>query len=1686
MNAKLVRDAIERLRLKLLDLTNRNRLLNFKFSDSSRKFVRIVDELPSALYERLVDEESASRKLYFAALPEPPSPSPQASQPIEAGAARSTFGDGPPKSVSSRAKGDVPRINIVEWARQNGINPEFELPKPSGRIVGRHTDNQIQTLLLPEMLERRLAALREDSVLAQQELGLGTLFVAFGFLEWYESSNGEEPLYSPLFLLPVRIDRELKQHRYRYFIECGEGSDPTINISLRERLARDFSLALPEIGEDDGPEGYMARIEKAIRSQRRWVVRRFAVVGHFSFARLIMYEDLGPDRWGEGTIERNPLVRTLLEGSEASTSESHAPLFDVDEELVERAVPVLISDADSSQFSAIIDAMQGRSFALKGPPGTGKSQTITNLIAAALASGKRVLFVAEKQAALEVVSKRLSDAGLGPYLLELHSTKIQKKRLLQGFDERLKTRSRRADGRLEETLAQLRKTRAELKWYVTLLNSNVGRSGLTLHDVYWSEQRARRHLDTREIALARTLESIGSLELSAYEQVEREQLVERLARAFAVCAETGGNIEAHPMWGLESPGLGATGQDLLRSQLGEWDAALDRLERVIARSATMFACALPQNWLGLHTFSTTVAALPAVLAGTDPAYLSRVRSSDDLELLANLESVTRRRFEARAALATYFEDLESTLGNAQVLDSAASSLAHDLEALGVADVALDEVLVALASKAAELRRTKAALQVLGQATGKSGLQAEMTALLFGELAEATKLVRTVRPDVLRARSLALFEPEAHSVLTQLTAQAHELRKASDSISSEMIVNYQERPEDLKARARVLRETHPMLRLFSGPYRAAKRRFMHSSKSVWRDSVTAAEQLDALADLNIRRAVFEADPRLHRLAGAHSRGLDTPFDVLSGVTEYWRTVRGRWPTLDPIRAPVQQFLLTADSALLDELTTILGVDDLTLVTSFVAKWSASSVDSAASLLQDVQQQLEQVTAAATPLARLRYRTPVLSSSAAWLFAELEALRKADLAAQKLADKGGFRVPAATDAEFKRIESTHAMARAFFSSALPAEMRALLLSEKATVVRSRLQQFGRLIADGLAKCEGIQRDLTENQGLAIDRWLRGVEATDPSVGAMRTRLLEAAGASEEAVDEWAIARDLVREANRGGLDRVAAAVWDGFLAPLKAGKIYQLAYYRSLIRAVTVANPRLPAWTGEHLHALRARLGTLDIDYLKTSRAAVVAGLTQRSVPAGVSHGAVGQWSERSLIEREAGKQKRHIAIRDLMHRAGGAALALKPCFMMSPASVAQFLSPVPQMFDLVIIDEASQMRPEDALGAIARGQQTIVVGDPMQLPPTTFFDAVRDEPDLDEEELEVDTESVLDLALGSFRPSRELLWHYRSKHHSLIAFSNKEFYDERLIVFPSPAQRAEHLGVQHVYVENGLYQASLNAAEAEALVASVGNLMRQCAKSSIGVVAINQPQKELLIERFDRLFAEDDELEAYRTAWQGTLEPFFVKNLENVQGDERDIIVISTVYGPSSVGGSVFQRFGPINSRMGHRRLNVLFTRAKERVIVVTSLRPEDVKLQAGSSPGVIALKRYLEFARSGRLEMGTAGDGGYESPFEAEVAEVLRSLGYHSTPQVGVAGFFIDLGVRHPVNSDHFILGIECDGASYHSAKSARDRDRLRQEILERLGWSLYRIWSTDWFRARSQEIKRLSQHLANLSARTH
>ncbi|WP_168120653.1 DUF3320 domain-containing protein [Paenibacillus sp. HB172176] len=528
-------------------------------------------------------------------------------------------------------------------------------------------------------------------------------------------------------------------------------------------------------------------------------------------------------------------------------------------------------------------------------------------------------------------------------------------------------------------------------------------------------------------------------------------------------------------------------------------------------------------------------------------------------------------------------------------------------------------------------------------------------------------------------------------------------------------------------------------------------------------------------------------------------------------------------------------------------------------------------------------------------------------------------------------------------------------------------------------------------------------------------------------------------------------------------------------------YRWNRYQSIAARAFHERPALASFdSGRHEHTIR-KFAELD-RYLAEYNRAKLAEAHWKRLPQYEAGGQLG------VLRREFEKKTRHLPIRSLMLKAGNAIQAIKPIFMMGPLSIASYLQPGGLQFDLVIFDEASQVRPVDAFGAIIRAKQAVVVGDSKQMPPTNFFDSIASDDGWDDSDDNFvgDVESVLGLFVGQNAPQRMLRWHYRSRHESLITVSNHEFYDNKLVVFPSPDADKHQSGLIYNYLPDTAYdrgRSRTNRQEARAVAEAVMRHAELYPSLTLGVAAFSMAQMQAILDELEALRRARPSCEAYFTAHPH--EPFFVKNLENVQGDERDVIFISIGYGKTSEGYLAMD-FGALNREGGERRLNVLITRARLRCEVFANLQSHDIDLGRSSAQGVKALKTFLKYAESGSVDVPAETGKGFDSPFEEAVCMALRELGYEVKTQIGSAGFFVDLAVVDPEKPGKYAIGIECDGAAYHSARSARDRDRLRQDVLEGLGWTIHRIWSTDWFRHPERELKRAVDAIdrAKLSAR--
>ncbi len=1471
------------LRAKLLDLSTRNRLL--AFSHQTAACLRVVDELPDQLFDGLLE----GRDFGFAAVPEPSEKELVAYHAADQAVPRAGTG-----------LETLPQPKPEVWAQHCGIEADYELPIDQGaERPERHRDRTIQTLFYPDQLDRRLRKLRTDARTAVEETGSNLLHLAFGFLEWRDRRSDGRPHLAPLLLVPVELERRLQRggrHSYRL---AYTGEDLQANLSLEKKLDEEFGVALPELDEEETPERYMRKLRGVIGDLEGWRVRRHVTLALFQFGKQLLYRDLDPDAWPKGKgLQESALVQRLLLGDGPSSSFSASTIaptpeqIDLELELVERS--------DSSQSVGLLRALGGESLVIQGPPGTGKSQSITNLIAAALARNKSVLFVSEKLAALEVVRQRLDAAGLGDFVLELHSHKTRRQALIQDLIQRLTAAERlRPPRQIEKTREALIASRRTLEDYAQAVRAPFGALQWPVSDIFFQAGRIYRRLGR----LAEDLPQPEDLDPTSLSAGERAQALQDLGSLAALAeAAPEPSLSRHPWAGVSS-------------------------ERVIGEADRRNVLAMARRWReALQAFEDAALPLRQELALPD-----------------------------HSDLTTLF------------------ALAEDRDALRL----LREQ-VTMALPLAERLRNYLACESKGQ-TGD--LLAAAAALRLASAVPSSPMPPT-----------PLLEEAAAPHCTTLSRIVSALLDRHQHLQRGFAQPLERcgAPADLRRLARVLQDAG-VFSWFSGRYRSARRQALALSSPDVSLTKQPSRLLEA-AQLLEEESGLLAETQAFGLAG---RDLVALRESLADL-EAWRT----W----------------------------YGAIEAAFGRGFAAQaaWGNALKGLNADRLADLAAAVEEAAGAAL-LA---------------LEAPLSALP-----------------PAA--------EPWNALLQARLS---PEQCRALsaLPADRFFEI---LDRFVALAAP-LAEAKGAEAGFSDRVDLDGALWRR------EDLGALQR--LDLAISEETRLAEWLEVDHLLRRADTPGVRAVMQQVLFGRLPPAKGPLAFDHLLVGGLARAALASQPALNKRSGEQ-DRLRAIFKNSDEALMKAQAQAIAANLARAPIPQGRSGKLVSDLTELQLVRHEAAKQKRHIPIRQLLRRAGGALQAMKPCFMMGPQSVAQYLEPGALGFDLVIFDEASQVRPEEAVGALARARQAVIVGDAKQLPPTSFFQRTGELRSDEETPLAAESESILETAEQRF-PAVMLRWHYRSLHPNLIAFSNARFYDGRLQLFPSASRERADFGLSFERVETGCFAKGRNQVEAERVAEQAVQHLIDHPTKSLGVVAMNVEQRDLIAELIERLADAEPALARLDGEAGRQSEAFFVKNLENVQGDERDVIMISMTYGPMEPGGRVAQRFGPINQDNGWRRLNVLFSRAKQRMRIFSSLGSSDVTPGDSSGRGLIELKAFLAFAESGMIEdPARLSDRNPDSDFEVAVIEGLEERGFTCQPQVGQAGFFIDIGVVDPAQPERFLAGVECDGANYHSSRSARDRDHLRQTVLERLGWRILRVWSTDWFLDPDRSLERLVSQLEGL-----
>lgn len=1475
--------------------------------------------------------------------------------------------------------------------------------------------------------------------------GLSVLYIAYGILDWNDEDG--TAMASPILLQPVELIPEGPRGKPRVKKATGES---VLNPALALRL-KDFGIDLPTIDDLEGeitPGNVLIRVEAALKSGKDfngWQIKSHTHISTFSFAKEAMFKDLLDN---EVAILEHPVVRALATAN--PTEQDTEFQFDpIDPSEIDRLAPPeatpLVLDADSSQRAAVAAAVAGKSFVMDGPPGTGKSQTIANMIGALMHAGKSVLFVSEKIAALDVVHNRLDSRGLGSYLLELHSHKTSRKEVAVELLRTLDTIPGPPAGMGHVARSAAKDRRERLNNYAAAMNEVREPLMKSLHDVLGI---LAQHA---EVAAAPTPER-PPLSLTDVDFAEAQREMGKLVRAWAPAAQGSSYL-----W------RDAVDETSLEIRLYKADAALKKLRQTVNLNADLvaaFGLTRPSDTMKLvgllqhqHGVQLPVSAEPWLTADEWEPIREARRS-----LGQHIDRIQESEEEIVAAAGLPW----SLLPDPGCITAAPAPLNLPYEPVRLANVSaslLADTLEKFESEARMLEERAASVSALSSSMGLGAIST------FADITTVARIVELRGQDLQPHRTW--FTP---SGLAQAKNSANALREQSLGLANaESRAATVFSPEALKAPLAELQDRftnlHRGLKKWSKNYRNDKEAVASLLTEAIDVKTGIAHLSDAVAWAEANQAFESTAARHGDVLGAHWAGQNTNFDKLDAAL-----------------------------AMVEKVQDLLGGEVSPQTVSYFLR--DVSIRQHHDIMQSVTHDLETWKATLAPTPALTGRPELLlgtiEGAVAWLRAHVlpmrQALERINIVA---AASPGVQTMYQADIIIDLIERAK-NAHATLSS--HAETYEAYFGDLYTGDETDLPRL-----DAVLKWAEEMRLMAG--GALTNEQTRALAASHP-VETLTTVYDEWVNASERIVLAFAPTRheELCQELDDYGLavsllddfraDTTGQQTWFDYIAAKKALYVHGLdaavefcleqriasasipevltkALLRSWTEAIINKDDRLMPLLASDRDALVEEYRKLDRQLIENATTDIIETVNLRR-PANTNFG------EPGVIRREGSKGKRHIPVRELIDRTRNVTPAIKPVFMMSPLAVSHYL-PSDATFDVVIFDEASQVSPGDAINCIYRGSALILAGDDKQLPPTSFFERITDDEEEDDTDIK-DFQSVLELAKasGAFN-NLGLRWHYRSRHEGLIAFSNYKFYEGKLITFPSARSEGNQLGVEFFNV-GGTYRrggGASNPEEAKAVAEHVIDHYTHRPEMTLGVVTFSVAQADAVQDALDAAREQRRDLDRH---FDGTdrLAGFFIRSLEAVQGDERDVIIFSVGYGPDEAG-KVGTNFGVLNKDKGWRRLNVGITRARERVKVVASMHADDIPPSANEN--VEYLRNYLDYAEKGLRTLAVPySETGLEpeSPFEDSVIAAIRGWGYTVEPQVGAGGFRIDVGVRHPARPGKFVLGVECDGYQYHSAPAARDRDRLRDMLLVGLGWRLHRIWGTAWHRNRPEEEARL------------
>ncbi|MEG1724856.1 MAG: DUF4011 domain-containing protein [Anaerovoracaceae bacterium] len=1558
-------------------------------------------------------------------------------------------------------------VAIQERALAFPFAKKVKVDEDGEEVYDAVVPGDIETVKSLGELQKTLKALRYKAITSIEEQGINTLFLAFGLLKWTESDDSEQILTSPLILVPVKLTIESLTSPY---ILSSHEDEVVVNPTLSHKLNHDFGIHLPEFDSScDDVETYFLKIEKLIDT-KDWSVIRDVNLTILSFLKINMYKDLERN---EDKLNENLFITAIAGESEPVRISEELNNYDHDN----NTKPIdafQVVDADSSQQDAVLLSKCGTSFVLQGPPGTGKSQTITNIISEALADGKKVLFVSEKMAALQVVYKRLASVGLSDFCFALHSHKANKKEILRELANSITIDRKKVREEALTQLETLERKRNALNEYQKELHMSC--SGLNcsiytvngklakfervpeiIFEIQNTEKTTATGLNDRCYLLSEFSKTVGK------RSEEYSQNAWRNATVYFLSNELRHDIDSNI--------------SILIPLLSEIDGCMEEYCKRLGLS-------IKPSLYGLDLMCQMLS-----LVGKSPLIpIKWIFESNIDHLLSDAEEYkkhSQKIVELQMAINEKYEEQIFNMNGEEIrgqLTELRNNAYKSLQAVNKKEFIISDL------KQALLQVKDISIKLKGLHT-KSISVADLLGIERPTSIAKIKFITSLSGLLLEeiTPTALWFDKEKFAGIGNYINECQNLHKEIALLKQEVLPKFDKEVFEI--------DFYPILKRFRGEYSTVFRGFKtdykndiktlkqylsNSSKLSYAEAFDVLNKLKAISD---KSDEIKNNGEIYRsYFGNYYNGLDTNWNSLKEATKAFANILARFTTgYVPEKL---KGLLSSKAMPKVELSELCHFYSTETCDNIIDKICETIISNYAehSLCADITNELQNIIVDGEKLIK-QYESlnSVRKESASFddiltdvgELAQLQSLyRDIEEQRQKISEQyDSYYTGVQTDwnKTFEALMFAKEMKDFIETTHLPEDFIEKICSDSKVVSYCKTSSINLI---------NLKEKIQPSINWVLNLFNESEQLTNYYLKDLSDRLTKCKN-KKHLLEEWVDYCSNRRKCEELGLLPYITQIEEREVSTNHIVDAYLKRFYRLWLDAILPQFPAVQSFRGRIHDQNIKEFQELDKIQFRIAQSRVRERIFNRMPD---FDSVTSTRDEIGILKRELNKQRRLMPLRKLFNEIPNLLTSLRPCFMMSPLSVSVFLEAKSYDFDLVIFDEASQVHTEDAIGAIMRGKQVIIVGDTKQLPPTSFFTSALEDEDFDTDTEASDNDagayqSILDESV-TVLPERSLRWHYRSRHEHLIAFSNIKIYGSSMITFPSSVEKAPDCGVEYIYVSNGVYDRGSkrnNINEAQKVADLVFNHYRKYPNRSLGVVTFSEAQqqavdaairqKRLQNGMYEQFFMEDRD------------EPFFIKNLENVQGDERDTIIFSIGYAKDS-NGIMYMNFGPLSKDGGHRRLNVAITRAKHNVKLVGSIVPTDIDTEKTSAEGVKLLRSYIEFAQQGivalQKELSYVDSLDFDSPFEEAVYDFLSDNGYNVVTQVGCSGFRIDMAVKHPSQSGRFAIGIECDGATYHSARTARERDRLRQTVLEDMGWSIYRIWSTDWIKDQKTEEQKL------------